>query len=378
MQSMPYKVGPMNTLRYIAKYEKIVFLSFILFAVLSYFNWGPHNVPVLAVYALLAGVFVVMSGGVFNVVKHADVLAEKFGEPYGTLILTLSVIIIEVALIITVMLTGHAEATLARDTIFSVFMIAVNGFAGVSVFIGGLRHRAQCYNIQGANTYLVVLIPLAFICLIMPNYTHTAATGEFSIINGIAVASICIILYLAFLLMQTVTHVDYFKLDSLHEDELHDAKSCLAKGLPFHIIFLVISLIGMIVLSKKLALYLDFSLNNAGWPKSIGGVMIALIILLPEGYSAIKSAYRNDLQRSVNLCLGSALATVCLTVPAVLLICVYSAHRVMLGLNPIDSSLLCLTLLLSIISFNGGRNTNFMNGAANIAVFLLYLFFQFK
>ena len=367
----------MNTKQYILKHEKVIFFSFILFFALSALKVDPLHHAVWVVLSLLTLIFITMLMGVFKVVKHADVLAERFGEPYGTLILTLSVIIVEVMLIITMMLVGKASPTLARDTMLSVLMIAVNGFAGFSLFVGGLRHRTQQYNLQGANAYLAVLIPLAIVCLIMPNHTMTAAVGEFSSMNAVAVMLICILLYATFMVMQTVTHTDFFKMSNLHITESNDAEHCSANSITFHVIFLVAGLISMILLSKQLATYLDFSLVQIGLPHAMGGFLIALLILMPEGYSAVQAAYQNDLQRAVNLCLGSALATICLTVPAVLSICLLLNQSIVLGLKSADAILMWLTLILSLSTFSG-QKTNFLNGAVHLSVFIIYLVVLFS
>lgn len=366
----------MNTVKYILKYEKNIFSSLIIFFGLTWLGLQPQNEPTALVAALLIMIFSVMIIGIFNVVRHADVLAERLGEPYGTLILTLSVIIVEVALIVTMTLVGKAELTLARDTMLSVIIISVNGFVGAALFTGGIRHRSQSYNLQGANAFLAVLIPLGIICLILPNYTSSSPSGQFSFFHALVVIVLCILLYTTFLVMQTITHTDSFKMNNLRAQETIDAEHCSASTLLFHVIFLVLSLIGLILLSKQFSIYLDYSLLHLGLSKAVGGFLIALIILMPEGYSAVQAAYENDVQRSVNLCLGSALATICLTVPAVLLISLWLHSPIILGLEPIDAILLAVTLLLSLTTF-GSQKTNFLNGAVHLSLFLMYLFILF-
>lgn len=366
----------MNTIQYILKHEKNIFITLLVFVGLSWLGLQPQHETTILVALLMIGIFGIMLIGIFNVVRHADVLAEKLGEPYGTLILTLSVIIIEVALIVTMTLVGKAELTLARDTMLSVIVIAINGFVGTALFAGGIRHQAQSYNLDGANAFLAVLIPLSIICLILPNYTPGGAMGQFSFFHALVVTALCTVLYITFLVMQTITHTDSFKMKNLRTQETIDAQHCSANSLIFHIIFLVLSLIGLILLSKQFSLYLDYSLQQLGLSKAVGGFLIALLILMPEGYSAVQAAYQNDVQRSVNLCLGSALATICLTVPAVLIISLWFHSPIVLGLEPIDAILLGVTLLLSLTTF-GSQKTNFLNGAVHLSLFLMYLFILF-
>ena len=362
----------MNTAAYIFKHEKASMLSFALFAILVLMQKNLAAFSLWSHVLLLVFIFSVMMISIFNVVKHADVLAERLGEPYGTLILTLSVISVEVALIIAMTLIGHAQPTLARDTMLAVVIIAVNGFAGIALFIGGIRHKTQKFNLQGTNAFLAVLIPMSVLCLILPNFTNSGHPGEFSFYNAIIMIALCALLYITFLIMQTMTHADSFTMLNLREKEAHDAKHCSANASTFHVIFLFLSLIGLILLSKPFSLYLNHSLNAFGLPPAFGGFLIALLILMPEGYSAIYSAYENQLQRSVNLCLGSALATIGLTVPFILAITLYLNQHLILGLTPVETILLTLTLGVSLTTF-GSEKTNFLNGAVHLSLFFIYM-----
>ena len=367
----------MNIATYILKHEKASMLSFALFTILISMNIDPASLRLWGNVLLMIFIFTIMMISIFNVVKHADVLAERLGEPYGTLILTLSVISIEVALIITMTLIGHAQPTLARDTMLAVVIIAVNGFAGLALFIGGIRHKAQKFNLQGANAFLAVLIPMSVLCLILPNFTYTGHPGEFSPSHAAIMIMLCALLYATFLIMQTITHTDSFTMLNLREKETLDAKHCSANSLIYHVIFLFLSLIGLILLSKPFSLYLNHSLQLLGLPSAFGGFLIALLILMPEGYSAIFSAYDNQLQRSVNLCLGSALATIGLTVPLILGITLYLNQHLILGLTPIETILLLLTLGVSLTTF-GSEKTNFLNGAVHLSLFFIYMMLLFS
>jgi Ca2+:H+ antiporter len=330
---------------------------------------APYSLSHLMVKFTTVSIFIVMLICAFNVVKHADWLAEKFGEPYGTLILTLAVITIEVALILTIMLAGKDDPTLARDTMFAVIMIALNGFAGLSLLTGGGKHRTQKYNIEGASAYIAVLIPLAVLCLILPNYTITSEVGTFSAAQAIIVVIVCVILYATFLIQQTITHRDYFKFSIDREED--NAKEYPIGSVFYHISMLIVGLLIMILLSKNLAIFLDYSIHEAGLPSKLGGFIIALLVLTPEGVSAIQSAYHNQLQRSINLCMGSAVATICLTVPSVLIVSILLGNKLVLGLDNTSVVLLVLTFLVSIITFTS-RRTSVLNGMILLSLFLVY------
>lgn len=353
------------------KTEYGVILPIILFVLLNMVFSGldPYNISHFATAATTFVIFAVMLVCAFNVVKHADWLAEKFGEPYGTLILTLSVISIEVALIITMMLIGKGDPTLARDTMFAVIMIAVNGFAGLSLLTGGIKHNTQMYNTEGASIYISLLILLLTVCLILPNYTVATDAGTFNLSQSVIVIIVCVILYAVFLVKQTVTHKDYFQYtqDDASNEEHHSPIGSVL----FHVIMLLLGLIVMIALSKNLASFLEFSIQEAGLPSKLGGFIIALLVLTPEGVSAIQAAYKNQLQRSINLCMGSAVATICLTVPSVLVISLVLGQPLILGLNSTSIVIMVLTFLIALVTFTS-RRTSVFNGMVLLSVFIVY------
>ncbi|MFZ9035494.1 MAG: calcium:proton antiporter [Francisellaceae bacterium] len=349
--------------------ESGLLIALVLFILL----WGvgdriaADSIPNFFSYLLSIIIFVVMLICSFNVVKQADWLAERFGEPYGTLILTLAVISIEVALIITVMLAGKGEPTLARDTMFAVIMIAINGFAGLSLLTGGIKHYTQMYNIEGASAYLAVLIPLATICLILPNYTVSTTLSTLSNFQSVIVIIICVALYATFLVKQTITHKDYFQFSIDREEDPHHPEGRIS----YHVICLLAGLMVMILLSKYLAAYLQHNIEDAGLPRPLVGFIIAMLVLMPEGVSAIQSAYKNRLQRSINLCMGSALATICLTVPSVLIISLFIGQPLILGLQSSSLLLLVLTFFSSVITFST-RRTSVLNGVVHLSIFMVY------
>lgn len=320
--------------------------------------------------ALLAILF----GTVFAAVHHAEAIAHRIGEPFGTLLLTLSVTIIEVALIATIMLGEKPAPALARDTVFAVVMIVCNGLVGVCVFIGGLRYREQGFQVSGANVYLSVLFALATITLILPNYTITTPGPVYSTAQLGFAAVVTLALYGVFLYTQTVLHRDYFvnEPDGGEGGEAHLSGGMLLLS----VVLLLVSLLAVVLLAKKFSLVVDAVAVRIGAPPAFAGLLVAVLILLPEGVSAIAAARKNDLQKSINLALGSSLATIGLTVPAVGAATYLLDKQIELGLNPQGSVLLLLTFLLSMLTFGTGR-TNVLFGLVHMVVFAVFVFMVF-
>jgi Ca2+:H+ antiporter len=324
---------------------------------------------------LFAWVFAAIMALAFSVVRHAETLAHRLGEPYGTLILTISVISIEVAMIAAVMLTGQTNPTLARDTMFAVFMIVLGGMIGISLLVGGWRHSEQEYNLKGANAFMSVIIPLSILGLVLPRFTTSPADASASPLLSVALILMSLGLYAVFLGIQTVRHKQFFiePVDCESDSNEHGKPKHLSThSLGYHIALLLASILPVVYLSKKIALLLDHAIVVIGAPQAIGGVLVAILVLAPEGLSALKSAWNNRLQRTVNLCLGSALATICLTIPAVLIVGFIIGQQVQLGLENQDLVLLLLTLVLSMVTFGSGR-TNVLQGAVHLIVFAIYL-----
>jgi Ca2+:H+ antiporter len=325
--------------------------------------------------------FLIMLWSSFAVVRHADCLAIKLGEPYGTLILTLAVISIEVVMITAVMLTGENNPTLGRDMMFSVLMIVLNGLVGLSLLLGGLRHVEQVHNLQGASVYLGVLVPVSILGLVLPNYTVSTPTGYMSMPQAVFAMVSTIVLYLAFLGIQTIRHREYFiaptghkvKADEAHGDgDHHDHGDLDIRSVPFHAIMLVAYMVPIVLLSKSLAKIIDHGISVAGAPAALGGFLVAILVLSPEGMAAVKAALGDKLQRSINICLGSGLATIGLTVPAVLIVGMATGRGVVLGLKPVDTVLLVTTLVVSMINFSSNRS-NFVQGLVHLVLFVAYV-----
>ena len=331
---------------------------------------------------MLIWLFGVIMGSAFAVVHHAESLAVRLGEPLGTLVLTLSVIGIEVMMISAVMLTGEGKPALARDTMFGIVMIVLNGMIGISLLLGGLRHREQEYNLQGANAFLTLIVPLTVLGLVLPNFTKASAGPTLSTFQSIFLAIMSIGIYSLFLIIQNWRHREYFVRPILGAAvEQRAAQGHGAHGetnsLAYHGGLLVLYLLPLVVLAKKIALPIDHGIEVLHAPLALGGFLVAALILSPESLSATRAALANDLQRSINILLGSVLASIGLTIPAVLTIGLVTGKTVILGLDPADSLLLVLTLAVCALTFTSNR-TNVLLGAVHLLLFLAYLMLIFE
>ncbi len=337
--------------------------------------------------ALAGGLFLwlfgVMVWAAFSVVRHADALADLVGEPYGTLILTLAVTGIEASLIASIMLTGASQPTMARDTMFAVLMIVLTGLVGLALILGGLRHREQDYNLQGARAFLAVLLPLAVCSLILPRFTVSTESPSFSPEQAIFLAVLTVLLYAVFLAIQTVRHRGFFQQPPRAEDRELIGKDPDGhshgpiRPAPYHAIMLVATLVPIVLLSKRLAGIVDFGIVEIGAPAALGGIIIALLVLAPESMAALRAAKANQLQRSINLLLGAAVATIGLTLPAVLIIGLIYNQEVTLGLDDASIVLLSLTLVICTLTF-GGVRTSLLQGAVHFVLFLVFLMLVFS
>jgi len=319
--------------------------------------------------------FIAVLWSAISVVRHADCLAIKCGEPYGTLILTLSAITIEVMMISAAMLHGKNNPTLARDMMFAVIMIALNGLIGLSLLLGGLRHHEQHYNLQGASAYLNTIMVLSVLGLVLPNFTTSMSGPRFSTVQEIFLATTSIGLYAIFLLIQTMRHSAYFMelKDAGHASE-HDAGPM--HSTIYHAVMLILYLLVVVVLAEKFAIPLDNSIERFGMPQAFGGAIVAGLLLAPEALSAIKAATRNQLQRSVNILHGSVLASIGLTIPAVLTIGFISKRTVALGIEGGNLPLLLLTLAVSVVTFTSGK-TSVLQGCIHLLLFAVFLLLIF-
>ena len=328
-----------------------------------------HPVVLIVVFLWL---FAVIVWSAICVVRHADCLAIRLGEPYGTLILTLSAISIEVVMISTAMLHGANNPTLGRDAVFAVIMIALNGLVGLALLMGGLRHGEQYYNLQGVNSYLNVIMTLAVLGLVLPVFTLSTKEPTFSTEQAIFLVVTSLLLYGIFLLIQTVRHRYYFieSTDTVVEEESahHSLK---VRSITFHATMLLLYLLAVILLAEKFAIPLDNSIEQFHMPQAFGGAIIAVLVLSPEGLGAIRASLHNHLQRSINILLGSVLATIGLTIPAVLTIGLITKRTVTLGVQGGNLPLLLLTLAVSVVTFTS-RKTNVLQGCIHLLLFAVF------
>jgi Ca2+:H+ antiporter len=315
----------------------------------------------------------------FAIVRHAECLAVKLGEPLGTLVLTLAVTGIEVMLIAATMAVGKGNPALARDAMFAVVMIVLNGMVGLTLLMGGLRYREQHHNLQGASAYLVMIVPLSVLGLVLPNFTLTTPGPIFSRAQGIFLSVMSIGIYAIFLAVQTSRHKHYFLPPSSPQEEEESGdphEGLIVRSVPYHGLLLMCYLVPLVFLSKKLAVPVDYGVHVLRAPEALGGFIVAALVLSPESFSALRAALGNRLQRSVNLLLGSVLATIGLTIPAVLTIGLFTGRSIILGLGPAEMVLLSLTLMVSIMTFTS-RRTNVLFGAVHLLLFLAYIMMVF-
>jgi Ca2+:H+ antiporter len=335
---------------------------------------GIGYTPTASGFAFAAVLLVILFGTVFAAVHHAEVIAMKIGEPYGTLLLTLSVIVIEVAVIATIMLGEKSVPTLARDTVFAVVMIVCNGLVGICILAGGLRYREQEFQVTGSNLYLSVLIVLATISLVLPNYTLTTPGPLYSAMQLGFVSVVTILLYAVFLYTQTVLHRDYFIVEDDGSDDV--ISKITNRTLAITVVLLIVSLVAVVLLAKSFSVVVDAGAAAIGAPPAFAGIVVALLVLLPESIAAIAAARKNQMQKSINLALGSSLATIGLTIPAVAIAAYFLDKTLVLGLASREVVLLVMTLILSMLTFGTGR-TNMLFGVVHILVFAIFLLMVF-
>jgi Ca2+:H+ antiporter len=313
----------------------------------------------------------------FAVVRHAESLAALLGEPIGTLVLTLSVTGIEVMMITAAMSTGHGSPTLARDAMFAVVMIVLNGMVGLTLLLGGLRYHEQSYNLQGANAFLAVILPLAVLGLILPTFTTASPGPTLSALQASFLTVMSLGLYAVFLAIQNSRHRQYFLSPDSEGSAAAGAQHGETRSLGYHAALLLAYLLPLVILSKKLAVPLDYGIDVLHAPRALGGFLVAALVLSPESLGAARAALANQLQRSVNILLGSVLATIGLTIPAVLSIGLMAHQPIILGVDTVDMTMLSLTLVLSTLTFSSSR-TNVLLGAVHLLLFLAYLMLIFE
>ena len=319
---------------------------------------------------------VTLIGAVLSAVHHAEVIAHKTGEPFGTLVLSISVTIIEVSLIISMMLTGHEGSQfIARDAVFATVMIVVNGVIGLCIFVGGLTHHEITFRNEGTNSALAVLTALATFILVMPTVTISTPGPDFTK-SQLAFAGIAsFALYIAFLFFQTVSHRDYYlpKTEAKKTDSNAHAQKPSNLKTGVSAVLLILSLITVVGLAELLSPAIERGVAAAGAPKTIVGIAIALLVLMPEGFAAVRAAKANRLQSSLNLALGSALASIGLTIPTVAAIAIFFNLPLSLGISDLNMVLMYLSFFIGGLTLAIGRTT-LLQGVVHLIIFLEYLF----
>ena len=350
--------------------------------------WWAIAIPLLGLAASFVGapnggiatvlVALILGASVLAAVYHAELIAHRVGEPFGTLILALAVTIIEGALIVSMMLSdGEAAQTLARDTVFAAIMIVLNGIIGVCLLVGGHHHTEQRYTQYGVSAGLAMLATLAGLTLVLPNFTTSEPGPIYSSKQLIFVGAISLIIYATYVIAQTIRHKSYFLPKTSDEDEVEDPidHGPMPEGRTLFAIFglLVAALIAVVLLAKALSPAIKDAVYNAGAPAATVGIIIAALVLLPEGLAAVRAARQNRLQTSLNLAIGSALATIGLTIPVVAVVSLMLGLDLVLGLSPKSMTLLALTLFVSSLSLSTGKTT-VIQGTVHLVIFAAFLF----
>jgi Ca2+:H+ antiporter len=322
---------------------------------------------------LVAVIALSLAASVFAAVHHAEVVAHRIGEPYGTLVLALAVTLIEVALIVSLMIAGGAEAAaLARDTVFAAVMIILNGIIGLCLLVGGLKHREQTFSLDGVSAALVALAAIVILTLVFPNFTVTTPGPYYSASQLLLIAVVSLAIYGAFVFAQTIGHRGIFVQDDPAGEPQHASPP--SNGVTIASAFLLLAcLAAVVLLAKKLAPSLEAGVARVGAPNALVGVIIAAIVLLPEGLAALRAARANRLQNSLNLALGSALASIGLTIPAVSVLSLYMHTQLVLGIDNKATVLLLLSLFITAIALRTGR-TIVLHGIVLLVIFVVYLF----
>lgn len=320
-------------------------------------------------------VVVGLIGAVLAAVHHAEVIAERVGEPYGTLVLAVAVTVIEVALIVSLMIADDTpNMGLPRDTVYAAVMIILTGMVGLCLFAGSLQHNEQTFSLHGVSAALATLAALAVLTMVLPSFTTSSPGATYSTGQLGFVALVSLLLYAAFVLVQTVRNRDYF-LDEL--DPAPDApghgKAARQSAFGWTLLALVASLVAVVLLAKALAPGITASLDAIGAPEAAAGVFIAALVLLPESLAAFRAARANRLQTSLNLAIGSALASIGLTIPVVAVLSLVMGWTLELGLDSREVVLLALALLVSTLSLGTGRTT-LLHGAVHLVIFGVFLF----
>ncbi|OYY59098.1 MAG: ionic transporter y4hA [Polynucleobacter sp. 17-46-58] len=332
--------------------------------------------PLLNQTWFIALMAITLIGAVLSAVHHAEVIAHKTGEPYGTLVLAISVTIIEASLIIAMMFAGHEGSEfIARDAVFATVMIVMNGVIGLCIFMGGFKHHEMSFRNEGTNSALAVLTALATFILVMPMVTVSTPGPDFTK-GQLAFAGVAsFALYGAFIFFQTVSHRDYYLPKA--EDQKTNSKTHAEKPSNLKtatsLLLLLISLAAVVGLAEALNPAIEAGVKAAGAPKTVVGIAIAMLVLLPEGFAAVRAARANRLQSSLNLALGSALASIGLTIPTVAACAIIFDLPLSLGISNLNMTLMYLSFFIGALTLAIGRTT-LLQGVVHLIIFFEFLF----
>ncbi len=342
----------------------------IIFPVISALFYFSGMIDDTVVTKIIGGVLLISS--VLSAVHHAEVVAHRVGEPFGTIILAICITILEVSLIISLMIAGGDNAmTYARDTVFAAIVLIINGILGVCILVGGVKFHEQFFAKSSATTSLVSLVAILVLTLILPNYTTTKSGPFYSNAQLIFVSVACLVIYASFLMVQTVRHRNYFI--TQHDDEDHGVKPPSNLETFFSLGFLILCLAVVVFMAKALSPAIEDMVQSLGAPQALVGVIIAAVVLLPEGIAAIRAARNNQIQTSLNLALGSALASIGLTIPAVSIVCIYYDMHLVLGLDRKAIIILALSVFTVMLSLSRGK-TNILYGTVLLVNLAAYIF----
>jgi Ca2+:H+ antiporter len=356
--------------------EKSFLLALATLSVLGIFGKAPViKESLLLEAALFIMVFSVIIYAALGVVHHAELLAYKFGEPYGTMILTLSAVTVEIIMIATMMTHGDSDPAIARDTIFSTLMILLNGLTGLIMLIGGLKYGEQKYNIRSTNSFFSMIFGIVGIGLFLPLAIPAA---NYAVYEAFLII-ICLLLYIFFLRMQSKEHNYYFRFDGRKKD-VNDNEEHLPEkrniSTIYNFFMLLATIAAISILAESLSVFVDDGIEKLHLPAGVAGLIIALIIVSPEALTAVRAGLRDDMQRVINISLGSMLSTVSLTIPAVLLVGLLFSKDVLLGLTPLQSGMVITSLLVGILSCKDGES-NALQGFIHFMLFLTFIFLIF-
>ena len=346
------------------KKDKTLFVAALLAGIFFYLEHSILALGQTAAWAAFGVLMVAIIALSMRVASHAEVLAHRLGEPYGTMILTFSAVLVEVIMLVIIMLNSDAP-TMARDTVYSAVMIDINGILGLAAIIGGIRHGEQAYNLEGSNAYMAMLFVAIGIAMFVPEFIPAQSLRAYSIFTVFVI----LVLYVAFLRIQTVEHRGFFEYDY---EQTHDDADSSARATFYHVIVLSLSVVMIGVLAELLAVFMELGMRGSGLPLAIPAVLVATVSASPEIMTALRAARADRMQTVINIALGASLATVLLTIPVIEGIALLTGQHIEMAMTPIQTAMTMLTLLAAFISLHDGQ-TNVLEGMVHFALFMTFI-----